>query len=177
MELPDNLKNQGYSIQNVTGQDLEEFKRIRRASFKQVIDLYNGGWLDQIQDIIGTDLFHRLQMNASFQKILKGDTTIGFLFYKEQPDQISEFTILMLQPDQNQEIIDYLIDWITGLSQITGKPVLLMVYQTDSMVRSYLKHGFKIYDTSRTHHLMSYNQENPAEFWDYKNRIYSGRNP
>lgn len=177
MELPVNLKNQGYSVQNVTGQDLEEFKEIRRASFKQYIDLYNGGWMDQIQEIIGTDLFHRLQMNASFLKIIKEDTTIGFLFYKEQQDQISEFTILMLQPDQNQEIINYLIDWITRVSNMTGKPVSLMVYQKDPMVGSYLEYGFKIYDTSRTHHLMSYNQENPTEFWDYKNRIYSGKNP
>lgn len=174
MELPDNLKNQGYSVLNVTGQDLEEFKGIRRGSFKQFVDLYNGGWMDEIQEIISTDLFHRLQMNASFLKIKKENKTIGFLSYKEQPDQISEFTILMLQPDQNQEMIDYLIDYITSLSQMMGKPVFLAAYLSDPMVNSYLTHGFEIYDTSRTHHLMSYNQENPSEFWDYKNRIYKG---
>lgn len=49
MELTKELIKQGFSIQNVTIDDLDNYISIKRACFKKYVDEYYGEWIEDIQ--------------------------------------------------------------------------------------------------------------------------------
>ncbi|GLB31744.1 hypothetical protein LAD12857_36670 [Lacrimispora amygdalina] len=173
MILSDDLICEGYTIEPVGEGDSDQYMKIRKDFLKPFVDQYYGGWVEEIQMIIANDLFHRTRKDASFLKILKSGETIGFLAYKEQPDQITDISVIMSESGQEIELLGEFLHFITRLSDRTKKPVLLTVYQSAPFADLYLEHGFTIYGTSRTHYLMSYNIEDTSGMGDYKNRIYA----
>ena len=173
MVLSDDLISEGYTIELVEESDLDQYIKIRKDFLKPFVDQYYGGWVEEIQMIIADDLFHRTRRDTSFLKILKSGETTGFLAYREQPDQITDVSVMMSESGKEIELLGEFLHFITRLSDRTKKPVLLTVYQSAPFADLYLEHGFTIYGTSRTHYLMSYNIEDTSGMGDYKNRIYA----
>jgi hypothetical protein len=173
MILSEDLIREGYTIELVAEEDLEQYIKIRKDFLKPFVDQYYGGWVDEIQQIIADDLFHRSRKDASFWSVRFNGIITGFLTYKEQPDQITDVSVLLSESGHVQELLNDFLDFITQLSDRTKKPVLLMVYQSAPFADLFREHGFTIYGTSRTHYLMSYNIEDTSGMGDYKNRIFA----
>ena len=172
MILSDDRICEGYTIEAVGEEDLDQYVKLRKEFLKPFVDQYYGGWVDEIQKIIADDLFHRSRKNACFWSVRLNGIITGFLAYKERPDQITDVSVTLPESGHIKELLDDFLDFITHLSDGTKKPVLLMVYQSAPFVELYEKHGFIIYGTSRSHYLMSYNIQDTSGMWDYKNRIY-----
>ncbi len=173
MTLSEDLIGEGYTIEPVAEEDLEQYIKIRKEFLKPFVDQYYGGWVEEIQMIIADDLFHRTRKDACFWSVKLNGIIIGFLAYKERPDQITDVSVTLSESGRVKELLDDFLDFITQLSDGTKKPVLLMVYQSAPFAELYEKHGFIIYGTSRSHYLMSYNIEDTSGMGDYKNRIFA----
>ncbi|MBE5976871.1 MAG: hypothetical protein E7251_20040 [Paenibacillaceae bacterium] len=173
MTLSEDLIGEGYTIEPVAEEDLEQYIKIRKEFLKPFVDQYYGGWVEEIQMIIADDLFHRTRKDACFWSVKLNGIITGFLAYKERPDQITDVSVTLSESGRVKELLDDFLDFITQLSDGTKKPVLLMVYQSAPFAELYEKHGFIIYGTSRSHYLMSYNIEDTSGMGDYKNRIFA----
>lgn len=173
MILSEDLIREGYTIEPVAKEDLDQYIKIRKDFLKPLVDQYYGGWVDEIQMIIADDLFHRSIKDACFWKVGRSGITTGFLTYKEQPDQITDVSVTLSESGHVKGLLNEFFDFITQLSDRTKKPVLLTVYQSAPFAELYREHGFTIYGTSRTHYLMSYNIEDTSGMGDYKNRIFA----
>ena len=173
MTLSEDLIGEGYTIEPVAEEDLEQYIKIRKKFLRPFVDQYYGGWVEEIQMIIADDLFHRTRKDACFWSVKLNGIITGFLAYKERPDQITDVSVTLSESGRVKELLDDFLDFITQLSDGTKKPVLLMVYQSAPFAELYEKHGFIIYGTSRSHYLMSYNIEDTSGMGDYKNRIFA----
>ncbi|WP_277405618.1 hypothetical protein [Lacrimispora xylanisolvens] len=162
MTLSEDLIGEGYTIEPVAEEDLEQYIKIRKEFLKPFVDQYYGGWVEEIQMIIADDLFHRTRKDACFWSVKLNGIITGFLAYKERPDQITDVSVTLSESGRVKELLDDFLDFITQLSDGTKKPVLLMVYQSAPFAELYEKHGFIIYGTSRSHYLMSYNIEDTS---------------
>ncbi|MDK2965724.1 hypothetical protein [Lacrimispora sp.] len=171
MILSDDRIREGYTIEAVGEEDLDQYVKLRKEFLKPFVDQYYGGWVDEIQRIIADDLFHRMRKDAGFLSVRMNGLIIGFLTYKEQPDQITDVSVTMSASGRGIELLGEFLDFITCLSERTKKPVLLTVYQSSPFADIYREHGFTVYGTSRTHYLMSYNIEDASGLGDYKNRL------
>lgn len=177
MVLTDDLINNGFSLQDAGKDDLERYIDIKRACCKKYVDEYNGGWIEDIQVIINTDSFYRMQKYTCFQKILLHDKVVGFFAYNEHADRISEISLQLIEDVRNKGIESFYLSHITSLSKDTDKPIFFNTYKSDPIQEIYKKFGFKIYDQSRTHFLMSFNQNdvnginNTNNTRSYLNRI------
>ncbi|WP_394524504.1 hypothetical protein [Lacrimispora sp. JR3] len=172
MILPDEFINRGFSIQEAGTDDLGIYIDIRRACCKNDADQYYGGWNDEIQTIISTDSFHRMLQVKSIYKILQEDRIIGFFSFTEQKDRIGDVSIYLLPHACETELEVFFIHQLTSRSEETGKPVIITVLRSSPLKELFERAGFEIYDKSKTHYLMSYNQKDPKETNSYMNRIY-----
>ncbi|GLC80896.1 hypothetical protein [Lacrimispora brassicae] len=177
MVLTGDLINKGFSLQAVNTNDLEEYINIKRTCLKKYIDEYNGSWIEDIQIIINTDNFHKMQTCTCFQKIRLYDTVVGFFTFNEQADRISEISLHLTGLAKYKGIESFYLSHITSLSKEKDKPIFLIVYKSDSVQELYKEFGFKVYDQSRSHYLMSFNQNdtnginNTNSIRNYMNRI------
>jgi GNAT superfamily N-acetyltransferase len=172
MILPDDLINQGFSLQEASTNDLGIYIDINKACCKKYVDQYYGGWNDEIQTIINTDSFNRMVHVICFYKILQGDRPVGFFSYAEQENQVGEVSIYILPQARKKGLEASFIGHITSYSTETGKPVFITVFRSSPLKDMFESFGFEIYDKSRTHFLMSYNQKDLKDRNNYMNRIY-----
>ncbi len=118
-----------------------------------------------------------MQKYTCFQKILLHDKVVGFFAYNEHADRISEISLQLIEDVRNKGIESFYLSHITSLSKDTDKPIFFNTYKSDPIQEIYKKFGFKIYDQSRTHFLMSFNQNdvnginNTNNTRSYLNRI------
>lgn len=172
MVLTDELIRQGFSLQNVTDEDLNDYISIKRACFQKYVDQYNGGWLDDIQTAINTDSFKRLLSSACFQKILLNNTTAGFFSYEEQDGKIDRISIQMEEGARNKGMGSFYLDHITSLSRQTEKPAFLITYKSNPVQSLLKRFGFKVYDESRTHYLMNFNRDGEVKINNYRTILH-----
>ncbi len=158
MILSDGLINNGFSLQDVNENDLESYINIRRDCLKKYVDDYNGGWMEEIQVIIGTDNFHKMQTYTCFQKVLQNHRIVGFFTFAEQADRFGSIALQLMKSVRHMGLEAFYISCITSLSREADKPVFLHLYKSDPIQGLYKQFGFIIYDQSRTHYLMSFNQ-------------------
>lgn len=172
MVLTDELIHRKFSLQDVTDEDLNDYISMKRACFKKYVDQYNGGWMDDIQTVINTDSFKRLLNSACFQKILLDNATAGFFSYGEQAGKIDGISIQIAEPARNKGMGSFFLDHVTSLSRQTDKPAFLITYKSNPVQSLLNRFGFKIYDESRTHYLMSYNQGDKIQLTNYKTILH-----
>ena len=163
MILTDDLINRGFSLHDVNENDLERYINIRRACYKKYVDKYNDGWIEDIQVIIGTDNFHKMQKCTCFQKVLLNNRIVGFFTFNEQADRFGSISIQLIKSARYKGIEAFYLRHITSLSREADKPIFLNLYKSDPVQNLYKQFGFIIYDQSRTHHLMSFNQNGAIE--------------
>lgn len=173
MVLPVELLDQGLLLQNAELDDLNAYIKIKKACCKRYVDQYYGGWDNRIQTIISKDSFHRLLEVTYFCKILQNETIVGFFSYKEQQDQISEVSLLLLPSNRGKGLEEFFLSYLVSHSKETHKPVYITVYQSDPWKGPLVDAGFQVYDKSRSHYLMSFNKQHGMGLDDYRNRIYS----
>lgn len=159
MELPLELSNQGFALCDITPADLPDYIGVKRACYKKYVEEYYGGWVEEVQVGMNTDVFNRMLGKPFFKKLLLHGETVGFFSYEEQEDQIGGITIQMLEAAWNKGVGSFYLRHITELSDRTGKPVCLKVFKSNPAQRLYRRFGFKIYGETRTHYLMRYEAE------------------
>ncbi|MEY8354548.1 GNAT family N-acetyltransferase [Lachnospiraceae bacterium 54-53] len=171
MVLTDGLVQQGFSLLDANMDDLDRYIEIKKACYKKYMDEYNGGWIDDIQVVILTDGLKRMVESACCKKILLNGMTVGFFSYGGQAEKIDGISIQMLEEARNKGMGSFYLNHITALSRQTGKPAYLVVHKSNPAEGLFRRFGFKVYDESRTHYLMSFNQENASDFSDYRKRL------
>lgn len=172
MVLTDEMIHRGFSLEDVKNEDLEDYISIKRDCFKKYVDQYYGGWLDDIQTVISTDSFKRLLDSACFKKILSDGTTAGFFSYEEQAGKIDRISIQITEPARNKGMGSFCLDHITSLSRQTKKPAFLITYKSNPVQSLLIRFGFKVYDESRTHYLMSFSQDGKIPFINYRTILH-----
>lgn len=172
MVLTDELIHRGFSLKDVTDEDMGDYISIKRDCYKKYVDQYNGGWIDDIQTVINTDSFKRLLNSAFFQKVLLDGSTVGFFSYEEQLKKIDGISIQVAEPARNKGIGSFYLNYITSLSRQKEKPVFLITYKSNPVQGLLNRFGFKIYDESRTHYLMSFNQDDKIRLTNYKTILH-----
>lgn len=176
MVLSEDLIGKGFSLQDADENDLEKYIDIKRTCHKKYIDNYYGGWIEDIQVIINTDSFHRMLKYSCFKKVQLYNATVGFFAFNELPDKISEISLLLTEPVRQKGIEAFYLRHITTLSKQVNKPIFLYVYKSDPVQELYKQFGFKIYDQSRAHYLLSFNQDNTNDInQSYDSRSYINR--
>lgn len=157
MQLTAELTDQGFTLQDVNINDLDAYLDVKRACYRKYVDEYYGGWIEDVQISMNSDMFNRAMGSTCFQKILHGGIPAGFLSYHEHEDKIGGISIQMMEAARNKGIGSLFLKHITDLSQKTGKPVFLKVFKSNPARNLYGRFGFKTYDETRTHFLMRYN--------------------
>ncbi len=97
MVLTDALVSQGFLLQNVNIDDLNRYIDVKRICYRKYVDEYYGGWIENIQIKMNTDVFLDMVKHTCFQKILLNDLTVGFLSYDEEVDRIDKISIQMIR--------------------------------------------------------------------------------
>ncbi|MFT4143121.1 MAG: hypothetical protein QM644_01600 [Mobilitalea sp.] len=68
MVLTDELKNQGFLLQNVNPNDLEDYIDVKRTCYKKYIDEHYGGWVENTQINMNTEIFIKTMNDSCFKK-------------------------------------------------------------------------------------------------------------
>lgn len=169
MVLTDDLIRKGFDLQDVDENDLEKYINIKRSCCKKYVDEYNGGWIEDIQIIINTDNFHKMQKCTCFQKVLLNHGTAGFFTFDEQADKFGSVSLQLMESARYKGIEVFYLSHITSLSKAADKPVFLNLYKSDPVQDICKQFGFKIHDQSRTHYIMSFNQNNTNGINNFRN--------
>ena len=156
MLLPDNIKNQGFSIDNVSTADLNCYLNILRICYERYVDEYFGGWIENIQLKMNTDAFSDMMNETVFKKILLNDEIVGFFAYDEQSDKIDGTSIQMIEIAQNKGVGSFYLAHITSLSRKTNKAIFLKVFRSNPAMDLYRRFGFRVSNETPTHYLMRY---------------------
>lgn len=157
MVLTDELISHGFLLQNVNIDDLDRYIGVKRACYKKYVDEYYGGWIENIQIKMNTDVFLNMMKNTCFQKIIFKDLTVGFFAYDEKVDRIDTISIQMIGIAQHKGIGSLYLQHITTLSKETNKPIFLKVFKSNPAQNLYIRFGFETYSETTTHYLMRFN--------------------
>lgn len=157
MRLTVELINQGFSLQDVSIDDLGNYIDIKRVCYKKYVDEYYGGWIEDIQIKMNTDAFNDMMKETCFQKLLLNNIPVGFFAYNELDDKIEGISIQMLEVSQRKGIGSFYLQYITSLSKKANKPVFLKVFKSNPAQNLYKRFGFDKYCETETHYLMRYN--------------------
>lgn len=156
MQLAAELIDQGFSLRDVNTEDLENYIDVKRACYKKYVDEYFGGWIDDIQIKINTEVFKNMMNETCFKKVLLSNLPVGFFAYHEHDNRIDGISIQLIQTAQNKGVGSFYLKHITSLSKQKNKPIFLKVFQSNPAQNLYSRFGFEIYDKTATHYLMRY---------------------
>ncbi|MFA6942017.1 MAG: GNAT family N-acetyltransferase [Clostridiaceae bacterium] len=176
MRLPAELINQGFSLKDVSIDDLGNYLDVKRVCYRKYVDEYYGGWIENIQIKMNTDVFDNMMKETYFQKLLLNNVPVGFFAYNEQKDKIDGISIQMIEIAQNKGVGSFYLKHITSLSKDTNKPIFLKVFKSNPAKNLYKRFEFEIYCETVTHYLMRYNpiKANDFQFNDlcHEHNIY-----
>lgn len=158
MIISQELKEKGFSFVNTSEEDFSDYLNIKRNCYKNYVDQYFGGWIEDVQIKMNRDAFDKARKQSCFCKIILDGETVGFFGYGELEDRIDEITIQMLEKAQNYGVGSYYLGEITKLSDKTDKPIFLKVFKSNPAQNLYKRFGFKIYDESMSHYFMRYSR-------------------
>lgn len=156
MVLTDELIGQGFLLQKVTMDDLERYIDVKKVCYRNYVDEYYGGWVENIQVQMNTDVFMNSLNNSCFMKIILNGFTVGFLSYNEEEDKIDNISIQMVELAQGKGIGSLYLQHITQYSKDSHKPIFLKVFKSNPAQHLYQHYGFKTYSETLTHYLMKY---------------------
>lgn len=157
MHLTAELIKQGFSLQDVSIDDLGNYIGIKKVCFKKYVDEYYGGWIEDIQIKMNTDAFNDMMKETSFQKLLLNHITVGFFAYDELDDKIEGISIQMLEVAQRRGVGSFYLEYITSLSKKVSKPIFLKVFKSNPAQNLYKRFGFDKYSETESHYLLMYN--------------------
>lgn len=157
MRLTVELINQGFSLQDVSINDLGKYIDIKRICYKKYVDEYYGGWIEDIQIKMNTNTFNDMMKETCFQKLLLNNVPVGFFAYNELDDKIEGISIQMIELSQRKGVGSFYLQYITSLSKKENKPVFLKVFKSNPAQNLYKRFGFDKYSETETHYLMRYN--------------------
>ncbi len=150
------LISRGFRFDEVTEYDLDAYLNVKRSCYKKYVDQYYGGWVEDIQIEMNTDIFVKTRKQSCFQKILLNDETVGFLGYDEQEDRIDGITIQMVEKAQNKGVGSHYLEQIMRLSNESNKLIFLKVFKSNPAQKLYERFGFVVYSETASHYLMRY---------------------
>jgi ribosomal protein S18 acetylase RimI-like enzyme len=156
MDLPKNLTDKGFALFAVKESDLPDYLFVKKYCYKKYVDEYYGGWIDDMQIDMNTDIFEKTIKQTCFQKIMLYNKTVGFFGYNELEDKIGGITIQMIKEAQNHGLGSYYLEYLLLLSAKSNKPIFLKVFKSNPAQNLYKRFGFEIYDETSTHYLMKY---------------------
>lgn len=150
------MNTQEIRLEAVAHADLPAWIDTKKACYKNYVDQYYGGWVDDIQAKRNTATFEKSLSMTYFRKITIGGSTVGFLGYDEQRDRITGITVHMYAHARNLGIGSGFLAQITERSRITGKPAYLKVFKSNPARILYERFGFRVYNETESHLLMKY---------------------
>jgi len=156
MNLTPELLRQGFALCDVTPVDLDAYIDVKRACYRKYVDEYYGGWVEEVQISMNTNIFNEAAKTTCFKKLLLKGETAGFFSHDELDDRIDGITIQMLEATRNRGVGSFYLRHIIGISDRTGKPIYLKVFKTNPAQSLYRQFGFMVYDEIETHFLMKY---------------------
>ena len=162
MNLPVALAEKGLMLADVSETDLQDYIHVKKECFKQYVDEYFGGWVDEVQREKNAKGFRDMLTRTCFKKIVHEHIIVGFFTYNEQEDKIDGVTIQLLESVRNMGIGSFCLKHLTALSAETRKPVFLRVFRSNPARRLYMRFGFVVYDQTASHDLMRYDPEIPT---------------
>lgn len=157
MRLTVELINQGFSLQDVSINDLDNYIDVKRVCYKKYVDEYYGGWIEDIQIKMNTDAFNEMMKETCFQKLLLNNVPVGFFAYNELHDKFEGISIQMIELSQRKGVGSFYLQYIASLSMKENKPVFLKVFKSNPAQNLYKRFGFYKYGETEMHYLMMYN--------------------
>lgn len=157
MQLTAELISKGFSLQDVSNDDIDTYIDVKRVCYKKYIDEYYGGWIENTQIKMNTDAFNNMMKETCFQKILLNNVPVGFFAYNELDDKIEGISIQMLEVSQRKGVGSYYLQYITSLSNKSNKSIFLKVFKSNPAQNLYKRFGFLNYCETKSHYLMRYN--------------------
>jgi len=156
MIISKELTDKGFSFENVDETDLCKFLEVKKACYKQYVNQYYGGWVDDVQIGMNTNVFDKTRNQDCFQKILFKGEVVGFFGYNESADRIEGITIQMMDKARNHGVGSHYLEQIILLSNRWNKPAFLKVFKSNPAQNLYKRYGFVVYDETPSHYLMRY---------------------
>lgn len=157
MRLTAELISKGFSLQEVSIDDLETYIDVKRVCYIKYVDEYYVGWIENIQIKMNIDAFHNMMKETCFQKLLINNVIVGFFAYNELDDKIEGISIQMLEVSQCKGVGSFYLQYITSLSNKTNKPIFLKVFKSNPAQILYKRFGFLVESETESHYLMRYN--------------------
>ena len=157
MRLTAELINQGFLLQEVRLDDLGSYIDVKRVCYKKYVDDYYGGWIENIQIKMNTNVFNDTMKETCFHKLLLNNVPVGFFAYNELDDKIEDISIQMVEVSQRRGVGSFYLQYITSLSEKVNKSVFLKVFKSNPALNLYKRFGFEKYSETETHYLMRYN--------------------
>ncbi|MCL2446955.1 MAG: GNAT family N-acetyltransferase [Oscillospiraceae bacterium] len=156
MIIPQKLKDKGFSLSEVSESDLSDYLTIKKICYTKYVDEYYGGWVDDVQIEMNTNVFNKLSGKSNFSKILLHGEVVGFFSFDDLEAEISGITIQMIEKAQNMGIGSFYLHHITALANQNNKPIFLKVFKSNPAQYLYQRFGFMSYEETDTHFLMRY---------------------
>lgn len=150
-------EKKGFSLSAVSADDLFDYLNVKKSCYKKYVDEYYGGWIEDFQLNVNTNIFEKARKQSCFQKITLGGKTVGFFGYNELENQINGVTIQLIEKAQNKGVGSYYLKQLVSLSTKANKPAYLKVFKSNPAQNLYMRFGFVIYDETPSHFLMRYN--------------------
>jgi len=160
MVLPSNLTQQGFSIKNVSADDLPSYVQVIRACAKKYVDEnyeFYGKWNEE--NLVSE--FNSKTKRSFFRKLLLYRETVGFLAYDIKDDKIGGVSINLIEKARNNRIGTLYMKHIITLAEEQCKPVFLEVMVPNPAVHLYMRLGFKHHKEMLGFQQMIYNPANP----------------
>ena len=155
MNLPSTAANKGFTLCDVSADDVHDYVRIMRLCLKPYIDEYPGIFGKWDEETVAKDFTDKMG-RTFFQKLLLHDETVGFLVYNVQKDVIDGISINLVEKTQNKGIGSAYLKHIIGLSEALGVPIHLYVMRANPAQHLYARFGFEVCDSQEAFIQMKY---------------------
>ena len=148
-----------YQLDYVEKGDIAAWIDTKKICYKEYVDQYYGGWVDEVQARMNAASFEKARQMTFFRKIVVDGKLAGFLGYDVKTDCIDSITIHMYESARNHGIGSDFLRNIVNLSNSSGRPARLKVFRSNRARFLYERFGFQICGESDSHYFMQYTPE------------------
>ena len=128
IKLSKQIESMGFSLQDVDKCDFEDFYQVRKECSKIYVDKFLGGWKETFQRKFNFDIFLQSFSQNYFQKVILNEKIVGFCTYTIFEDFVGCITLQILNVDNREDIMKWLLEEIIKISKKTKLPDKMKVF-------------------------------------------------
>jgi len=144
MELAFELERKGFSLRDISEEDLDDFIIVEKQTHYKYVAEHKYFFGEWNENVLRSAFAGKREMTF-FKKLDWNDETVGFLCYDQKSDKIDNVFIRLTEKAQRKGIGTLFLSYLKELSVEFSIPVFLVVIKTNPAQNLYKKLGFECY--------------------------------